>query len=297
MCRRRHVAGRARFRAGRPDVHRRRHPGRGPAARLRRHGLQLPAREHRRLSSSPQRVREAIRALYDTGFFRDVQMRRDGSTLIVVVHERPSIESFEITGNKDIKTEDLQKSLRNVGLATGKTFDRSVLEDVKQYLTDQYFSRGKYGARIDTNVEEVRATASRSRSISAKASAPGSARSTSSATNLSTRRTSSRPSSSRRRTGCPGTSRTTATRAKSLQGDLEKLRSYYMDRGYANFDIDSDAGGDRAREGRHLHHGERRRRRGLQDQGREARRHLRGAGAGAAALPARPARATRSPAS
>ncbi|HEY2273976.1 MAG TPA: POTRA domain-containing protein, partial [Steroidobacteraceae bacterium] len=103
---------------------------------------------------SPQRVREAIRALYTTGFFRDVQMRRDGSTLVVVVAERPSIESFEITGNKDIKTEDLQKSLRGVGLAAGKTFDRSVLEDVTQYLNDQYFARGKYGVRIDTKVEE-----------------------------------------------------------------------------------------------------------------------------------------------
>src|ERR1700726_2162101 len=103
---------------------------------------------------TPQRVREAIRALYATGFFRDVQLRREGNTLVVVVLERPSIESFEITGNKDIKTEDLQKSLRNVGLATGKTFDRSVLEDVTQYLTDQYFSRGKYGVRVDTKVDE-----------------------------------------------------------------------------------------------------------------------------------------------
>jgi outer membrane protein insertion porin family len=59
---------------------------------------------------TPARVREAIKALYATGFFRDVQMRREGNTLIVVVLERPSIESFEITGNKDIKTEDLQKS-------------------------------------------------------------------------------------------------------------------------------------------------------------------------------------------
>src|SRR5215467_13839620 len=100
------------------------------------------------------RVREAIRALYATGFFRDVQLRRDGNTLVVVVLERPSIESFEITGNKDIKTEDLQKSLRNVGLATGKTFDRSVLEDVTQYLTDQYYSRGKYAVRVNTHVEE-----------------------------------------------------------------------------------------------------------------------------------------------
>ncbi len=103
---------------------------------------------------TPARVREAVKALYATGFFRDVQLRREGSTLVVVVLERPSIESFEITGNKDIKTEDLQKSLRGVGLATGKTFDRSVLEDVTQYLTDQYYARGKYGVRINTKVEE-----------------------------------------------------------------------------------------------------------------------------------------------
>src|SRR5271170_3484014 len=104
---------------------------------------------------TPARVREAIKALYATGFFRDVQLRREGSTLVVVVLERPSIESFEITGNKDIKTEDLQKSLRNVGLAAGKTFDRSVLEDVTQYLPDQYFSRGKYAVRVDTKITEL----------------------------------------------------------------------------------------------------------------------------------------------
>src|SRR6185369_964995 len=94
-------------------------------------------------------------ALYATGFFKTVELRRDGNVLLVVVGERPSIESFEIKGNKDIKTEDLTKSLRNVGLAQGKTFDRSVLEDVKGFLTDQYYSRGKYGVSIDTQVTEL----------------------------------------------------------------------------------------------------------------------------------------------
>ena len=102
-----------------------------------------------------RRIQEAIRALFGTGFFSDIEIRRDGETLVVVVRERPSIESFELSGNKDIKTEDLQKSLRTVGLATGKTFDRSVLEEVKSYLTDQYFSRGKYAVRIDPKVEDV----------------------------------------------------------------------------------------------------------------------------------------------
>src|ERR1700689_1951359 len=134
---------------------------------------------------TPQRVREAIRALYATGFFRDVQMRRDGNALVVVVLERPSIESFEITGNKDIKTEDLQKSLRNVGLATGKTFDRSVLDDVTQYLTDQYFARGKYAVSIKTPRRNCPTTGFASASTSRKAVAPRSARSISSATRTS----------------------------------------------------------------------------------------------------------------
>ena len=102
-----------------------------------------------------RRQQEAIKALFATGFFRDIELRRDGNTLIVVVLERPSIESFEIKGNKDIKTEDLQRSLRSVGLAQGKTFDRSVLEEVTGYLTDQYFSRGKYAVKVDTDVVEV----------------------------------------------------------------------------------------------------------------------------------------------
>ncbi len=69
-----------------------------------------------------RRIQEAIRALFGTGFFSDIEMRRDGGVLVVVVQERPSIESFEITGNKDIKTEDLQKSLRS-----GRTRDRQDL--------------------------------------------------------------------------------------------------------------------------------------------------------------------------
>ena len=99
--------------------------------------------------------REAIRALFGTGFFRDVELRRDGGTLIVAVQERPSIESFEIKGNKDIKTEDMTDSLRNVGLAAGKILNQSTLEEVKQYLTDQYFARGKYNVRINAKVEEL----------------------------------------------------------------------------------------------------------------------------------------------
>jgi len=188
---------------------------------------------------NPTRLREAIRALFATGFFRDVQLRRDGDTLVIVVLERPSIESFEITGNKDIKTEDLQKSLRNVGLATGKTFDRSVLEDVKQFLTDQYFSRGKYGVQIDADVEEESGNRvkikievkegkrARIRQINVVGNDKYRDKQVLEAFELKTPNWLSWYKQNDRYS------------RESLQGDLEKLRSFYMDRGYANFQIDS----------------------------------------------------------
>src|SRR6187549_3739721 len=188
---------------------------------------------------SQQRLREAVRALYETGFFRDVEIRRDGNTLIVVVNERPTIESFEIKGNKDIKTEDLNKSLRNVGLAQGKTFDRSVLEDVKSFLQDQYGARGKYAARIDTNVEElagnrvkikidiVEGKRAKIRQINIVGNKTFKEEDILDTFELKTPNLLSFYKQDDRYS------------RESLQGDLEKLRSFYMDRGYANFQVES----------------------------------------------------------
>jgi len=188
---------------------------------------------------SPQRVREAIRALYDTGFFRDVELRWEEGTLVVAVLERPSIESFEITGNKDIKTEDLSKSLRNVGLATGKTFDRSVLEDVKQYLTDQYFSRGKYAVRIDAQVEDVPDNRVRVK-IEIKEGKRAKIRQINLVGNTTFEEEAILEEFELKTPNWLSWYRQDDRYSReSLQGDLEKLRSYYMDRGYANFEIES----------------------------------------------------------
>jgi len=187
----------------------------------------------------PQRLREALKALYATGFFRDVEIRRDGSTLVIAVRERPSIESFELKGNKDIKTEELTKSLRNVGLATGKTFDRSVLEDVKQYLTDQYYSRGKYGVRINATVEEqadnrVRikidikeGSRAKIRQISIVGNTSFEEKAILGTLELKTPQWNSWYKQNDRYS------------RESLQGDLEKIKSWYQDRGYANFQVES----------------------------------------------------------
>jgi outer membrane protein insertion porin family len=188
---------------------------------------------------TPTRVREAIRALYATGFFRDVQMRRDGNTLVVVVLERPSIESFEITGNKDIKTEDLQKSLRGVGLATGKTFDRSVLEDVTQYLTDQYYARGKYGVKIDSKVEEEAGNRVKIK-IDIKEGSRAKIRQINIVGNT---RFPEKDILGTLELKTPNWlswyKQDDRYSRESLQGDLEKIRNYYMDRGYANFQLES----------------------------------------------------------
>jgi len=185
------------------------------------------------------RIGEAMRALYATGFFRDVELRRDGNTLLVVVVERPSIAKFEIKGNKDIKTEDLQKSLRNVGLATGKTFDRSVLDEVKQYLTDQYFSRGKYAVRVDTKITDLpgnkvdiivdikEGKRAKIEQINIVGNTKFKEKDILDSFELKTPNWLSWYKQDDRYS------------RESLTGDLEKLRSYYMDRGYANFQIDS----------------------------------------------------------
>jgi outer membrane protein insertion porin family len=188
---------------------------------------------------SAARQREALRALYATGFFRDAELRRDGDTLIVAVAERPSLESIDIKGNKDIKTEDLQKSLRNVGLAAGKTFDRSTLDEVTQYLTDQYYSRGKYAVKIDTKVEDLpdnrvrvninitEGSRAKIRQINIVGNTRYKDKDILETLQLQTPNWSSWYKESDRYS------------RESLQGDLEKVTAWYQDRGYANFRIDS----------------------------------------------------------
>src|SRR5258706_2279917 len=188
---------------------------------------------------TPQRLREALRALYATGFFRDVELSRDGNTLLIAVLGRPSLESIEIKGNKAIKTEDLQKSLRNVGLSAGKTFNRSTLEEVTQYLTDQYYSRGKYAVTIDSKVEDLannrvrvnldikEGNRAKIRQINIVGNTVFKAKDILETLTLKTPNWNSWYKQSDRYS------------RESLQGDLEKIQTYYQDRGYANARIDS----------------------------------------------------------
>lgn len=197
----------------------------------------LPVNIGDRLDS--QRVAEALRAVYDTGFFNDVEFRWDDGTLVIAVRERPSIESFTISGNKDIKTEDLESSLRSVGLAAGKTFDRSVLDNVTQFLTDQYFSRGKYGVKVDASVEELpdnrvriaidvhEGSRAQILQINIVGNESFSDEKLLDEFELKTPHFMSRFKKDDRYS------------REALAGDLETLRSFYMDRGFANYQEES----------------------------------------------------------
>ncbi|MFP5344131.1 MAG: POTRA domain-containing protein, partial [Gammaproteobacteria bacterium] len=77
------------------------------------------------------RSQEAIRALFKTGFFKDVRLERDGEVLVVIVDERPAIASIKFFGNKDIDTETLTKALKGQGLAEGEVFDRALLDKIE----------------------------------------------------------------------------------------------------------------------------------------------------------------------
>ena len=101
------------------------------------------------------KVVESIRALYKTGFFEDVSLDRQGNILVITVAERPAINKLTLTGNKDIKTEDLMKGLQDIGLAEGETFDRLALDRVTQELVRQYNNRGKYNVEITPTVSPV----------------------------------------------------------------------------------------------------------------------------------------------
>ncbi|MGK9709161.1 outer membrane protein assembly factor BamA, partial [Salmonella enterica subsp. enterica] len=92
---------------------------------------------------------------YRTGFFDDVRLDRQGDILVVTVTERPAINKLTVTGNKDIKTEDLMKGLGAAGLREGDTYDRLALDRIRQELTRQYNNRGKYNVEITPTVARL----------------------------------------------------------------------------------------------------------------------------------------------
>lgn len=185
------------------------------------------------------RAGEAIRALYKTGFFEDVRIDRQGSILVVTVSERPAINKLTVTGNKDLKSEDLLKGLKDIGLAEGETFDRLALDRVTQELTRQYNNRGKYNVEISPSVSRL----DRNRVDVTIAINEGKAAKIRHI-NLVGNETFEQEEilegwESRESNWLSWYRRDDQYSREKLSGDLEKLRNYYLDRGYIDFSDDN----------------------------------------------------------
>ncbi|MEI2455924.1 outer membrane protein assembly factor BamA [Lysobacter firmicutimachus] len=182
---------------------------------------------------------DAIRALYKTGFFEDVQLDRQGTILVVTVAERPAINKLTLTGNKDIKSEDLLKGLKEIGLAEGETFDRLALDKVTQDLTRQYNNRGKYNVEITNSVNRL----DRNRvdlTINVKEGKAAKIRHINLIGNDKFEQKDILDGwESREHNWLSWYRRDDQYSREKLSGDLEKLNSYYLDRGYVDFSIDS----------------------------------------------------------
>ena len=184
-------------------------------------------------------VRQLIRLLFSSGYFDDIRMARDDDVLVVSVIERPAIESIEIEGNKAIKTEALLEGLTQQGLSEGEIFKQATLERVGLELERQYVSQGRYGASIETNIEEL----PRNRVAIGIDIEEGK---TSGIRHINVVGATIFPEEELldemelRHPGLLSFFRNNDKyNREKLTGDLEKLESYYKDRGYVEFEIAS----------------------------------------------------------
>jgi outer membrane protein insertion porin family len=177
-----------------------------------------------------------IRTLYDTGLFHDISLARVANKLIVTVAERPSIVEVDISGNDALPDDKMEETLRSVGLAPGRIFRRSVLDNLETEVRQVYFSRGQYGTRVTSSVEEldgnrvnvdIKVAEGAVAKISHVSIVGNSAFDEETLLNLLD-------------SGVAGinpfSSRDEYSRAK-LAADTEQLRAWYLDRGYLRFDI------------------------------------------------------------
>ena len=181
----------------------------------------------------------AIHALFATGFFKDVSLEVRQGVLIVQVRERPAIGSVEINGVKDFPKDQLADSLKSIGLAEGRIFDRSSLDKAVQELKRQYVARGKYAVTVNANVTDlernrvgisfdvVEGEASKIKQINIIGSHAYSESELRDMMKLDTPNWAS------------WFSKNDQYSKQKLSADLETIRSYYLDQGYLEFALDS----------------------------------------------------------
>lgn len=181
----------------------------------------------------------AIKSLFKTGFFKDVRLEQEGRVLLVSVIERPAIADITIEGNKVIKTEQLKEGLKGIGLTEGRVLDRALLDKIEAELRRQYLGMGRYGIEIETTITPLE----RNRSAVRIQLSEGESARIRQITLIGNQafETDELRDLFQLNTGGWLSFLTKSDRysRQKLAGDLETLRSWYLDRGYINFEIDS----------------------------------------------------------
>lgn len=182
---------------------------------------------------------EVIRALYQTGFFADVELARRDNVLVVIVEERPAINEIRFSGNNDIPSEGLTEALEGVGLQPGRVFNRTVLDQIENELRQQYLARGRYNVDIDLEIAEL----PRNRVDVDITIAEGKVAKIRKVNVVGNDSFDNREITRRFESGVPSwwafLSRRDNYSREKLAGDLERLRSRYLDAGFLNFEVDS----------------------------------------------------------
>jgi len=197
----------------------------------------LPITEGETLTEN--RTTEILKALFQTGFFQDIELAREGNVLIITVIERPTIGKITISGNDDIPTDNLKSTLKETGLAEGHVFDRSTLEMVRNELERMYFGHGKYSVkvesvviekdknRVDLEINIVEGQAACIKAINIIGN------------QYFTNKELLKEFSLAESHCFSFVSKDDQYDKEKLSADLEKLRTFYLDRGYLNFQISS----------------------------------------------------------
>ncbi|MEA1888212.1 MAG: outer membrane protein assembly factor BamA [Pseudomonadota bacterium] len=187
-------------------------------------------------------VNDAIKALFDTGFFQDIELSREGGVLIVDIVERPTVASVEFSGNKEFETEALKKGMLQVGFGEGLVFKKAILDKVSQELRTQYYSSGKYSVKIKTTVTPLERNRVKI-NIDIKEGKTARVGDVSIVGNsIFSDKKLLKDFKVKPKTGWKKLnflSKTDQYSKQKLAGDLEALRSYYQDRGYLDFKIES----------------------------------------------------------
>ncbi|WP_210397014.1 outer membrane protein assembly factor BamA [Motiliproteus sediminis] len=185
------------------------------------------------------RLARASKSLFATGYFNDIQLYRDGSVLVVKVLERPALSKIEIDGNKALETDALMDGLKNMGLAEGEVFQRAALERIRLELLRLYAAQGRYGAQIESELNELPENRLGLK-INIREGKPATIQHINVVGNQVF---SDEILESLFELEVSGFwsffgNEDRYSREK-LSGDLERLRSYYLDRGYINFKVES----------------------------------------------------------